>query len=60
MVGAAMIASHLIEPIWGYITMLPGALIWFGLSLGDRQWAMAAMQLTFCSINCLGIWRWAI
>ena len=56
--GAAGLASRFLTPRAAYGMMLPGAVIWLGLAANGHDWALAAMQLTFATINTIGIVKW--
>ena len=59
MVGAVMVASNFVHPYWGYLVMMPGAVIWSALACRARDWSLATMQALFTVINFLGLARWA-
>ena len=56
--GAAGLASRRMAPRTSYAVMLPGSLLWLGLAIARRDWALASMQVTFTIINAVGLMEW--
>ncbi len=57
--GALWLSNRPRTPIWAYLAMTPGSMIWLGLAWIRADWSLAAMMGTYTVINSWGIWRWS-
>jgi hypothetical protein len=58
--GAAGLAARVsfLTPLDCYVFMTLSSIAWLGISTAMREWALAALNLSFLAINILGIGRW--